>query len=92
MIWESAIASVFAWRTQRQLSFVKELRVRHNQILRYPSKIFFTEQFVACQLNQASIAIMQYAYLVPSQSINVRLLKFCETQYFASVQIINQQP
>ena len=33
---------------------------------------------------------MQYAYRVPSQSM-YQLSKFCETQYFASVQIINQQ-
>ena len=41
--------------------------------MQYSSNILLTKQFVACQLNQAKNAIIQF------------------TQYFASVQIINQQ-
>ena len=38
---------------------VKWLLLRHNKILQYSSKILLTKQFVACQLNQARIAIMR---------------------------------
>ena len=47
-----------------KFSIVKKLLLRHKKISPYPSKILLTKQFVACQLNQARITIVQYAYRV----------------------------
>ena len=77
---------------KRQIFDCKIDALHLNKVLQYSSKILLLKQFVACQLNQARIVIMQYAYRCHrNQCTDFKSL--AKAIYFASVQIIiNQQP